>query len=83
MRAPAFGTSWDEMRYRLVSLWWLFMDRFHVERFLRAYNSITNLGQTIISFRATNPDMGMAFSGRDYQEFCTHFKTISEELDAI
>jgi len=25
----------------------------------------------------------MAFSGRDYQEFCTHFKTISEELDAI
>jgi len=35
------------MRYRLVSLWWLFMDRFHVERFLRAYNSITNLGQTM------------------------------------
>jgi hypothetical protein len=58
MRALAIGSSWDEMRYRLVSLWWLFMDRFHVERFLRAYNSITNLGQTIISFRATNPRHG-------------------------
>lgn len=68
VNAPACPLRWEEMHYRLVSLWDLFVHRLDTRKFIDGFQVLAKMAQ-LIQARMSNPqikEMGLPSEGFEY-----------------
>jgi hypothetical protein len=75
--------SWEEMRRTLISLWDL-MERFRLDKFIKAYQHAAAMNQTWLTARDCRPDLqNVQVSHGDYKEFVDNLSVLQVQLEEV
>ncbi len=81
MNNASNAPSWDELHYELISLWDI-MQRFRLDKFIKAYQFTASFCQTDALMRQMNPSSAyVGMSKSDYSELVSDLETLADLLE--